>query len=202
MKLRLLNGSHQAMSYLGVLAGYEYVHDVCRTSLFSDFLLGYMHSEAIPTLLAVPGIDLDDYCLQLIARFSSEAIADTLARQVVDGSDRIPKFLLPVLREQLAAGGAIEHIALVVAAWSRYLEGRDEAGATISPIDRRADELGAAARAEGERPGSLLDIVSVFGDLGVNPRFRAAYLRARAKLIAEGTEATVAALNAASRAGA
>jgi mannitol 2-dehydrogenase len=196
MKLRLLNASHQAMSYLGILAGYEYVHDVCRTDLFSDFLLGYMHTEAIPTLRAVPGIDLDAYCLELIARFSSEAIADTLARQVVDASERIPKFLLPVLREQLQLGGPIEHIALVIAAWSRYLEGQDEAGRPITPTDIRADELIAAARAEDKQPGSLLALQSVFGDLGTDARFTAAYLAARSALIADGAETTVRALNA------
>ena len=101
MKLRLLNASHQAMSYLGILAGETYVHDVCRDPLFVRFLLDYMHREAIPTLPECRASTWTAYCDQLIARFSSEAIRDTLARQVVDASDRIPKFLLPVLREQL-----------------------------------------------------------------------------------------------------
>ena len=72
--------------------------------------------------MPVPGIDLAAYRHELIDRFASPAIQDTLARLIFDGSERIPKFLLPVVREQLASGGEIEHAALVVAAWSRYVE--------------------------------------------------------------------------------
>lgn len=126
MKLRLLNASHQAIGHLGILAGYEWVHDVVREPVFRDFLLDHMRLEATPTLRPVPGIDLDAYCHDLIARFGNEAVRDTLARLVVDGSDRIPKFLLPVVREQLEVGGDIRRSALVLAAWSRFLEGCDE----------------------------------------------------------------------------
>jgi mannitol 2-dehydrogenase len=186
MKLRLLNASHQAMSYLGILAGETHVHDVCRDPLFVRFLLGYMHEEAIPTLRPVPGIDLADYCDELIARFSSEAIADTLARQVVDGSDRIPKFLLPVVAEQLAAGRSIDRSALVLAAWSRYLEGRTEAGASVAVVDRRIDDLRRAVSEERTTPGAFLAYRPVFGDLGGNPELVRAFVQARTDLEARG----------------
>ncbi|MDQ1512313.1 MAG: mannitol 2-dehydrogenase [Microbacteriaceae bacterium] len=186
MKLRLLNASHQVMSYLGILAGHEYVDEVCRIPVFVDFLRGYMAAEATPTLLPVPGVDLPDYQEQLLRRFSNAAIADTLARQVVDGSERIPKFLLPVLRSQLAEGGPIDHVTLVVAAWSRYLEGRTEAGRPIEITDRRAQLLRDAVTAEAERPGALLDLVEVFGDLGRSPRFRGRYLELRSALSEHG----------------
>ena len=101
MKLRLLNASHQAMGYLGLLAGERYAHEVCQQPVFVDFLLGYMQREAVPTLRPVPGMDLSAYGHQLIERFASQAIQDTLARLIVDGSERIPKFLLPVVRAQL-----------------------------------------------------------------------------------------------------
>ena len=55
MKLRLLNASHQALCYLGYLAGYRYAHEVCSDPLFTGFLLGYMDEEATPTLEPVPG---------------------------------------------------------------------------------------------------------------------------------------------------
>ena len=61
MKLRLLNASHQGLCYLGYLAGYRLVHDVCQDPLFAEFLLAYMDREATPTLHAVPGIDLHAY---------------------------------------------------------------------------------------------------------------------------------------------
>ena len=148
MKLRLLNASHQALAYPGILAGLELVHDVARDPVFADFLLDYMRLEAIPTLQPVPGIDLDAYCRELIERFSNEAVRDTLARLAYAGSERIPKFLLPVLRDQLETGGDIRRCAFVLAAWSRFLEGVDEHGNPTPVSDRRAAELLAAAQAE------------------------------------------------------
>jgi len=196
MKLRLLNASHQAMSYLGLLSGAEYVHEVCRDELFAGFLLGYMNEEARPTLDPVPGVDLDDYCAQLMQRFGSEAIKDTLMRQIVDGSDRIPKFLLPVVREQLRTGGAIERSALVLAAWSRFLEGVADDGSALEPVDKRLDELRAAVAAEATAPGAFLDYAPVFGDLGTDERLRAAFVAARGRLAALGARGALEALRA------
>ncbi|MFZ4896397.1 mannitol dehydrogenase family protein [Plantibacter sp. Mn2098] len=194
MKLRLLNASHQAMSYLGILAGFTFVHELARDQRFVTFLLDYMSYEAIPTLDPVPGIDLASYRTQLIERFSNTAIADTLARQVVDGSERIPKFLLPVLRQQLAVGGRIDHIALVVAAWSVYLEGATESGTRIVVDDVRSSELAAAVQLEASTPGALLDLRAVFGELGSDERFRAAYVSARASIGAAGAVGAMLAL--------
>jgi mannitol 2-dehydrogenase len=194
MKLRLLNASHQAIGHLGLLAGYAWVHDATREPLLKDFLLDYMRVEAIPTLSPVPGIDLDAYCQELIDRFSSEAIRDTLARLVVDGSDRIPKFLLPVLRQQLETGGEIRHCALILAAWSRFLEGHDEKGNPTPINDRRSAELIEAVRAEQDVPGAFLRYQPVFGDLGESDRLRDAFVAYRASLGERGVRATVAEL--------
>ncbi|WP_291053092.1 mannitol dehydrogenase family protein [Herbiconiux sp.] len=194
MKLRLLNASHQAMSYLGLLSGAVYVHEVCRDRLFADFLLGYMTSEARPTLAPVPGVDLDEYSAELMRRFGSEAIKDTLMRQIVDGSDRIPKFLLPVVREQLRTGGEIERSVLVLAAWSRFIEGVADDGSALHPVDKRLDELRAAVAGEADAPGSFLDYAPVFGDLGADTRLRTAFVAARSRLAADGARATLEAL--------
>jgi mannitol 2-dehydrogenase len=178
MKLRLLNASHQAMSYLGLLAGYSYAHEVCAHPAFVAFLLGYMEREATPTLRPVPGIDLGAYRLQLIGRFASESIQDTLARLIFEASERIPKFLLPVVRDQLSAGGEIGHAALVVASWSAYI--REVLSGRFPALqDPRAEQLCAAVQDEETRPGAFLDLGDVFGDLGQNERFRAAYLAAQ-----------------------
>lgn len=186
MKLRLLNASHQAMSYLGILAGYTYVHEVIGDNLFVKFLMGYMVDEASPTLRPVPGIELDAYRKELISRFSNIAIADTLARQVVDGSERIPKFLLPVVRDQLSMGGSIDYAALVLAAWSIFIEGVNENGQAIQVSDVRAAQLRAAVGRESSLPGAFLDIPEVFGELGQNSLLRAAYIAARADIKANG----------------
>jgi mannitol 2-dehydrogenase len=155
-----------------------------------------MRLEAMPTLRPVPGIDLDAYCRELIDRFSNEAVRDTLARLAVDGSERIPKFLLPVLRQQLEleTGGEIRRSTLVLAAWSRFLEGRDENGDPTPINERRAAELIAAAQAEHAEPGSFLDYRSVFGDLGTNPRLRDTFVACRASLVDRGARATISAI--------
>lgn len=197
MKLRLLNASHQALGYLGLLAGYTYVHEVCRLPIFEDFLLGYMAREAVPTLRPVPGMDLDAYQHGLIERFASPAIQDTLARLIFDGSERIPKFLLPVVREQLARDGEISHAALVVASWAAYLEAVD-GGAPVPPLqDQRAAALLAAVRRETAQSGAFLDLRELFGDLGQHPRFRAAYLAARESLRQHGPIGALKVLHAA-----
>ena len=102
MKLRLLNASHQSLCYFAYLAGYRLVHDAAGDPLFARFLLNYMDSEATPTLLPVPGIDLPDYKQTLIERFANPGVRDTVARLCYGSSDRIPKWLLPVIRENLA----------------------------------------------------------------------------------------------------
>ncbi|WP_104137574.1 mannitol dehydrogenase family protein [Arthrobacter sp. ZGTC131] len=191
MKLRLLNASHQVMSYLGYLAGHRYVHEVCTDPLFADFIAGYMEREATPTLRPVPGIDLHAYRNELIHRFSNPAVRDTLARQMVDASERIPKFVLPVVREQLRLGGPIDRAALVIAAWARFLEGTDENGEPIDLTDRRLGDLRAALRADHAEPGAFLNLTAVFGELGRNTRFAAAYRQAREALQRSGARTAV-----------
>jgi mannitol 2-dehydrogenase len=105
MKLRLLNAGHQVLAQLGRLAGFGYVHETCRDPLFRRLREGYLVEEAMPTLEAVPGIDLDRYTAEVVRRFAGPAIADTLDRICAEASDRIPQFLLPVLRANLASGG-------------------------------------------------------------------------------------------------
>src|SRR4051812_19431263 len=128
MKLRLLNASHQALCYFGYLAGYRLVHDVAQDQLFAGFLLAYMEKEATPTLEPVPGVDLREYQHQLIDRFSNAQVRDTVARLCAESSDRIPKWLLPVIRRNLDTGGDILLATAVVASWARYAEGIDEQG--------------------------------------------------------------------------
>jgi len=195
MKLRLLNATHQAMSYLGYLAGYRLVHDVAQDPTFAQFLLDYMILEATPTLAAVPGIDLAEYRTTLLERFANPGVRDTVARNCAFTSDRIPAFLLPVIRRQLAAGGNITRSAAVVASWARYAEGVDEQGNPIEVIDKLKDQLTAAALRQRDEPDAFIQVRSVFGDLADNQRFTAAYRSALASLHQKGARATVEDIN-------
>jgi mannitol 2-dehydrogenase len=191
MKLRLLNASHQALCYLGYLAGYRYAHEVAGDKLFADFLLGYMDDEATPTLDEVPGVDLDEYKPQLIERFANPEIKDTLARLCAESSDRIPKWLIPVVRDQLEAGGSVHRSALVVAAWARYAEGTDEQGEEIEIVDSRKDALMARAAEQGSDKLAFLRAPELFGDLVDDERFTREYAAALDSLHEHGARATL-----------
>jgi mannitol 2-dehydrogenase len=191
MKLRLLNASHQAMAYFGWLAGYRLVHEAAQDPLFQAFLLGYMNREATPTLAPVPGVDLDRYKHTLIERFSNSYIRDTIARLCAQSSDRIPKWILPVIRQQLASGGEIKRSAAVVASWARYAEGTDEQGRPIEVVDRLADTLTRLARRQRDDPDAFIGNRAVFGDLADDKRFVTAYRSALASLHEHGARATL-----------
>lgn len=196
MKLRLLNASHQALCYFGYLAGYRLVHDAAGDPLFAEFLLDYMDSEATPTLQPVPGIDLADYQRTLIERFANPGIRDTIVRLCFGSSDRIPKWLLPVIRENLKSGAPVRLAAAVVASWARYAEGTDEQGQPIEVQDALADTLVPLARSQRRHPTAFIENTALFGDLADQPRFVEHYLWALDSLHRDGARATLEALRA------
>jgi mannitol 2-dehydrogenase len=194
MKLRLLNASHQAIAYFGHLCGYKFVHEAAQDPLFRSLLSGYMDEEATPTLAPVPGVDLPEYKRTLIERFSNPEVRDTIARLCAESSDRIPKWLLPVVRRQIETGGEIRRSAAIVASWARYAEGVDEEGRPIEVVDRLAAGLTEIARRQREDPVAFIKNREVFGDLADDERFAAAYRAAIRSLHERGARATLAAL--------
>lgn len=192
MKIRLLNASHQALGYLGVLAGHEYVDEAMRDPLFDTLVSRYM-AQVRPLIAEPPGVDLEQYQRTLRVRFANPAIKDTLARLCFDGSARMPKFVLPSLREQLARSGSIELFALIVAGWCRYLAGRDEQGRSIRIEDALADTLQARVRFGDPDPRPFLGLRQLFGDdLGRSETVVNAVRRALDSLYRKGARATLA----------
>ncbi|MEA2310186.1 MAG: mannitol 2-dehydrogenase, partial [Solirubrobacteraceae bacterium] len=156
--------------------------------LFRALLTRYMDEEATPTLAEVPGVDLAEYKRTLIERFSNAEVRDTVARLAAESSDRIPKWLLPVIRAQLETGGPIACSAAVVASWARYAEGVDEQGEPIEVVDRLRDRLTAAAREGGD---AFVADRELFGALAGDERFVAAYRGALTSLHERGARATL-----------
>ncbi|WP_066583999.1 mannitol dehydrogenase family protein [Cellulomonas timonensis] len=194
MKLRLLNGGHQALCYLARLAGYRLAHEAAQDPLFAQFLAEYLDQEVTPTLADVPGVDLAAYKRTLLERFASPAIRDPLARLCADGSDRVPRWLAPVARSRLAAGGDVGRCALVIAAWARHAEGVDDQGEPFEVVDRLRDRLRTAAAAQSADPTAFLAQRDLFGDLVDDRRFVAAYSAALGLLRERGARAAVEAL--------
>ena len=155
-----------------------------------------MTSEAIPTLRPVPGIDLAGYARQLIERFSNPEVRDTVARLCANTSDLIPKFLLPVIRQQLATGGPFTRSAAAVASWARYAEGTDENAEPYEIDDDLAPQLQAAAgRQRGHPTAFLQDNRAVFGELADDPRFTRVYSSILTSLLEGGVRKTFADLD-------
>jgi mannitol 2-dehydrogenase len=192
MKIRLLNASHQAICYAGMLLGYEYAHEAMADQRITQLMRSMMNVEVTPILSDVPGIDLGQYKETLIERFANPAIRDTLARLGTDGSDRIPKFVLPSIIDQLRRGGEIKLLCLTVAAWFRYLAGNDDAGKPMPMQDSLLKQLQDAAKAGGKNPERLLAMHQLFSEeLVSNQRFVQEVEAALASFYEKGTAATL-----------
>jgi fructuronate reductase len=140
-KLRLLNGAHSAMAYLGGLAGLTFVHD------FIEWPEGFafverLWDEAEATLSPPPGLDLPSYRRQLLNRFRNSALRHRLRQIAMDGSQKLPQRLLAPIAERLDRGQPIVCLAMAVAAWIAWLGERDDQGAP-TPLD---DPMASALR--------------------------------------------------------
>lgn len=198
MKLRLLNGSHSTLAYLGFLAGHEYIWQASSDEQLGRLIERLMVEEVAPTVPAPPGVDLAAYRAQLLTRFRNPVLPHRTQQIAMDGSQKLPQRLLGPVRERLAAGASIAHLALAVAGWIRYASGTDEQGRPIEVADPLAREFAAIAAATQGDPNRLaeefLKMTAVFGeDLGAQPRFRAAVIANVVSLCRKGVHATLAA---------
>ena len=142
MKLRMLNGAHSLLAYLGYIGGYEFIRDVMDDAGLAALAYRHMHAAA-RTLDAVPGIDLDHYASELIARFANKAIAHRTYQIAMDGTQKLPQRLLEPACEALALGDRAETYAIAVAAWMRYAIGEHGNGDRYELRDPRAAEIAA-----------------------------------------------------------
>jgi fructuronate reductase len=175
MKLRLLNGAHSSLAYLGYLAGYETVSEAMADINFQRFVKKLME-EATPTLSVPPSTDLSAYKAALIQRFKNPALKHRTWQIAMDGSQKLPQRLLGTIRDCLQLGAPFGCLALGVAAWMRYVTGIDERGRAVDVRDPLAARLRAIADAAGPdakrlAPG-LLAVNEIFGkELAADSRF-------------------------------
>ena len=194
-KLRLLNGSHSTLAYLGYLSGYETVAEAMADANLAGLISGLMAKESAPTLDAGATGDLAPYMRQLLARFRNPALRHRTWQIAMDGSQKLPQRLLGTIRARLAKGEPIDRLALGVAAWMRYVTGVDEQGGAIDVRDPLAARLKAIAEREGLDAARLApvlaDVTEIFGDLGGDVRFLAPVTAALATLFALGARRAV-----------
>ena len=164
MKMRLLNGGHSTIGYVGDLLGYAYIAEAAADPLLRDLLEEFLR-EVRPTLPPVPGIDLNDYTSTVISRFANTAIHDQVARICSDGCAKLAKFVVPTLRDLLATGGNGRMVAFVIASWLHYLKGTDEKGRQMTISDNGLSALRPYMDAGGADIRLALDVRSIFGSL-------------------------------------
>jgi fructuronate reductase len=197
MKLRLLNGSHSTLAYLGFLLGHEFVWQASRDPLVATLIERQMQEEIVPTLERPPGIDLPRYCGQLLERFGNAALPHRTRQIAMDGSQKLPQRLLATVRDRLTAGAPLVHLPLAIAGWIRYASGSDEHGGRIDVQDPLAESFRAIVLDARGDPGPIadgfLDLASVFGaDLVAHYAFREAVRRHVIALFEDGAQVTLA----------
>ncbi|OJT38650.1 mannitol dehydrogenase family protein [Serratia plymuthica] len=197
MKLRMLNGSHSFLAYLGYLAGYPHISDCMQDEDFVRAARHLMLVEQAPTL-QVSGVDLARYADSLLQRYRNSALKHRTGQIAMDGTQKLPQRLLDPIRHHLAHGSRFDALALAVAGWMRYVGGLDEQGRTIEisdPLRERIADLVAGSEEGPQRVLALLQLERVFGhDLPDSPGFVSAVTQAYLTLLDKGAKAAVAGL--------
>ncbi|PXY22568.1 mannitol dehydrogenase family protein [Prauserella muralis] len=170
MKLRLLNGTHSLLAYLGALRGHDTIAQAVADPDIAEAARGLLERDALPTLAVPEGVDAPGYVADVLERFANPALRHRTTQVAMDGSQKLPLRLLGTIRDRLAAGRTPVYAARAVAAWMVYVAvGRDRDGRPLPLEDPLADRLRAAAGSAGERAAGkaivdgLLAVREVFG---------------------------------------
>jgi fructuronate reductase len=196
MKLRLLNGAHSALAYLGYLGGYETIAATMADPGYAGFVERLWRDEIVPVVPPPPETDLLGYVAALQERFRNPAIRHRTWQIAMDGSQKLPQRLLGTIRERLDRNLPLPCLALVIAGWIRYVGGVDERGEPIDVRDPLADRLRAAPADRPEDPEArvkaVLALEEIFGaDMPADSRFVAAVTAAYRDLWIRGAREAV-----------
>lgn len=167
MKLRMLNGSHSFLAYLGYLAGYEHIADCMQDSEFKQAAYNLMINEQAPTLSIGDQVDLQAYAQSLIERYTNPNIKHRTWQIAMDGSQKLPQRMLESVSWHITHQSEYPYLALAIAAWIKYVGGIDEKGQKIDVRDPKAEELYNrfhSCNNEVARVRILLDMPSIFGN--------------------------------------
>tara|TARA_R110002012_G_scaffold77282_13_gene195886 strand:- start:135127 stop:136587 length:1461 start_codon:yes stop_codon:yes gene_type:complete len=165
MKLRMLNGTHSSLAYLGYLAGHETIAETVADPVFAGYVKRLWRDEIIPSFTAPEGVELEAYADALFERYSNPSIRHRTWQIAMDGSQKLPQRILATIADNLAAGRECPGLMLAVAGWMRYVGGVDEKGQPIEVRDPLADKLRALSDAAGateQKVAGLLGVREVF----------------------------------------
>lgn len=191
MKIRILNGGHAAIAYPAGLLDIEFGHEAMEHPVINRYLQKLECEEIIPVVPPVPGTDLPGYLSQVCERFSNVAIRDTIRRLCFDGSNRQPKFIVPSIRDRIAAGKGVKGLALVSALWCRYCYGVSLSGSAVSPNDPRWTELMSVAHQAKVEPLDWLRQEHIYGSLAGSLEFSTWFSKWLLQIWSEGPLASL-----------
>lgn len=191
MKIRILNGGHAVIAYPSALMDIQLVHEAMAHPLIAAFLHKVEVEEILPHVAPVPDTSIPDYLTLIESRFSNPEIADTTRRLCLDGSNRQPKFIVPSLRDNLAAGTVPKGLVLLSALWCRYCYGTTDSGVVVEPNDPNWTALQDRARRAKENPAEWLAMTEVYGDLAQNDLLAAEFATALEAVWRDGAEAVL-----------
>ena len=193
MKIRVLNAGHQVIANVGEVLGIETIAGCMTHPGILAFFDKVQRTEIAVTVDPVPGRTPSQYVDLIVQRFSNPRIVDTTRRVAFDGSARHTGFVLPIVRDQLAAGRSVEGLALVEAFWARMCAGSREDGSVIEANDPIWDELTSVAHAAKEHPAAWLEQSNIYGDLSNSGAFSAAFCKWLPLIWTQGCETALSA---------
>ena len=207
VKLRMLNGTHSAVAYLGGLAGYEFIAGAVADDVLAGYAQLLMTADIAPTLTAPPDMDLGEYATQVLRRFGNTALRYRCAQVAMDGSQKLPYRLRDPIADRLAAGATPVRATLAFAAWMRHVWTQRADDGRPFPVDDPMADVFRARLAEagvdgesvsagqaGRVAGALLGISAVFGELAESAVFRELVTEQLSRLARDGARRTAAAL--------
>lgn len=190
-KIRLLNGSHQMLSYPAFLAGFRRVDVALADPLFSNYIKDFLNKDSGPWLKTIPGMDLDVYKVTLLQRFGNAAISDQLARLCLDGGSKIPGFLLPTIEANLREFGTCHRLAFLLACYNHYIHTKkDDFGVEFELKEPNAMALLEPIIASND-PMTLLRNTHLVGDAAQFPKFVDDYLTCCVHISTDGVRTTL-----------
>jgi fructuronate reductase len=185
-KLRLLNCPHSSMAYLGVLAGFETVHDAMQQANLVQFVQNMIENEIVPSFTAPKELDVAAYSADILKRFRNPAIRHLLSQIAWDGSQKLPMRILPVIEQNIADDNAIDSLCVAVAAWCLFIRKRHvEQEQLVDPLSVKLLDVAAKCTDNAQQDVALfLSLTEVFGNqLAVNQTFQTALTQAYKKLL-------------------
>jgi fructuronate reductase len=173
-KLRILNGMHTSLAFLGILSGIDTVRDAILEPNIRCFIHATLNNEIIPTLPQVDGLDSLDY-QKIIERFENPAVCYLLSQIAGDSTQKIPYRILNTVIDNLTQQKPATRLCFVLAAWMRFVRYKTSAVTEPALVDPLADELMAIAKQCDDTADDVkrfLNLDQIFSDdLRKNPQF-------------------------------